>query len=256
MRQPRPGLRFGRRLTPAVTWLIAINVATFLLFAFSGEAVQAALARWLVLTPGALLELELWKLVTTTVFTVSPFAFFLDLVVLWLFMPFLENEWGTRRFLKFAAVTSVVGNLVAALVGLLLGGAHAAVAIAGMAPFVYAALVGYGVQFGDRPISLFGVVPMKGRTLAIGISIVVVLAGLLNGRWVEGAGHVAAMATALILTLQTTGRFSPRLWLLQRRHARLRRRLSVLDGGLRSGGDRPGTDPAGPSGPKKNQWLN
>jgi membrane associated rhomboid family serine protease len=236
MRYSRPALRIGRRLTPAVTWLIGINIATFLLYAFAGEEARQTLARWLVLTPGALLDLHVWKLVTTTLFTTSPLAFILDVLVLWLFMPFLENEWGTRRFLRFAAATSIIGNAVAAVLGLAVGGVALAIPIAGLAPFIYAALVAYGVQFGDRQIQFFGVIPMKGRTLAIGISVVVVLAALLNGRWVEGGGHVAAMLAAYLMV---SGRFNPRLWLLQRRHARIRRRLSVLDGGA-----------------SKKQWLN
>ncbi len=235
----RPRVRFGPRLTPAVTWLIAINVATFLLFAFSGDAARGVLARWLVLTPGSLLDGHVWKLITTTLFTVTPFAFILDLLVLWLFMPFLENEWGTRRFLRFAVITSIVGNLVGAGVGLLLGGMALQAPIAGMAPFVYAAMIGYGVQFGERNIQFFGVLPMKGRTLAIGIAAVVLLATVLNRNWVEGTAHLAAMATAVVLT---TGRFTPRLWLLQWRRARLRKRYTVLDGGVR---DRD-----------KKQWLN
>src|SRR5512134_375626 len=122
MRKGLPRLPFGPRLTPAVTWLIAINVATFVVFAFSGAAAREALLRWLILTPGSLLEGHVWKLVTTCLLTTNAFAFFLNILVLWMFMPFLEGEWGTRRFLRFAAITSLVGNIVAVGVGLLIGG--------------------------------------------------------------------------------------------------------------------------------------
>lgn len=248
MKPARPRTPFGPRswskLTPAVTWLIAINVATFLVFAFSGESARTLLGRWLVLTPHSLLEGHVWKLVTTTFFTISPFAFILDVVVLWLFMPFLEREWGARRFLTFAAATSIIGNLAGAGVGLLLSGVGAArgaasmTPIAGLAPFVYGAMIGYGVAYGDRPVQFFGVLPMKGRTLAIGIAVVVLIAAVVNGDWVLGATNLAGMATAFFMTAGI--QFAPRLWILRWRRARLRKRFSVI------GGDRPG----------KKQWLN
>ena len=230
-------MRFGQRLTPAVTWLIAATVACFLVFAFSGAAARATLMRWLVLTPGSLLEGHVWKLATTAFFAVNPLAFILDVAILWMFMPFLEREWGTRRFLRFAAITTLVGFIVGAGLGLLLSGSFATLPITGMGPFVYGALIGYGVAFGDRDVQFFGVLPMKGRTLAIGISVVVVLATVLNRDWLEGAANIAGMLTAVALTSRN---LTPRLWILQWRRNRLRKKFKVLGGGSAD----------------KKQWLN
>ena len=62
----------------------------------------------------------------------------------------------------------------------------------------------------------------------IGIAVVVVVATLINQSWVAGAGHAAAMITAFVMT---SGRFTPRLWVLQWRRARIKRKYRVLDGG-------------------------
>jgi membrane associated rhomboid family serine protease len=231
MRNSLGQLRLGARLTPVVTWLIVINLATFLLFTFSGQTAQGALAHWLVLTPRSLLEGHVWKLVTTAFLYVDGFAFLLDMLVLWMFVPVLESSWGRRRFITFAAVTVLVANVVSVLVGLALGGLWSRVAISGLTPFIYAAIVGYGVDFAEQQVRFFGVVPMKGRTLAIGIAAVVSLAIVMNGTWVQGAGYAAAMVTAFFWT---SGRISPRLWLLRWRRARLKRRYTVLDGGASS----------------------
>ena len=82
MPAPPTRIRLGPRLTPAVTWLIGINVATFLIYVFSGGAVKAGLERWLVLTPASLTAGEVWKLVTTIFFNNEGLAFFLDILVL------------------------------------------------------------------------------------------------------------------------------------------------------------------------------
>src|SRR5262249_5610158 len=147
--------------------------------------------------------------------------------VLWMFVPILESTWGRKRFLKFLAVTMLVANLVAALVGLALGDTLAI--ISGITPFIYASIVAYGVDFAAQPVQFFGVITMKGKTLAIGMAAVITLAVILNGTWVSGAGYFAAMIAAY---LWTSGRMpTPRLWLLRWRRARLKKRYHIIEGG-------------------------
>src|SRR5262249_21704645 len=151
-------------------------------------------------------------------------AFLLDILVLWMFVPTLESSWGRRRFLLFFAVTSLVGNVVAALFGLLFP--HTV--IIGMAPFIYAAIAAFGAEWGDAPVQFFGVVPMKAKVLAIGVVIVMLLAVILNGDWAVGIGYVAAIACGVAFVS------SPRLWLMRLRRARQKMRMkryTVLRGG-------------------------
>lgn len=219
---------FGGRLTPAVAWIFGLGVAVFVVFILGGQRLQALLTDYLVLTPAALLDLEVWKLATTAFLPTSPINFVIDCLLLWFFMPFLERAWGTRRFVIFGIVTTLVGNLVSALAGIVLGGPYLAAPIAGLTPFMYAGIIGYGVAFAEQPLSFFGVIPMKGKTFAIGIAVVVAVATLINQSWVVGAGHAAAMITAYVMA---SGRFTPRLWMLKWRRARIKRKYRVLDGG-------------------------
>jgi membrane associated rhomboid family serine protease len=233
MPAPPTRIRLGPRLTPVVTWLIGINIATFLVFSLSGEAARNALIRWLLLTPGALAAGQVWKLVTTIFFNTDGLAFFLDVLVLWLFVPTLEAAWGRRRFLMFFGLTSLIGNVVAALLGLLIG---MNAPIVGMGPFIYGAIAAFGVEWAEQPVQFFGVVPMKGKTMAIGVSVVMLLAVALNGDWLAGAAYVAAIATALVFA------GSPRVWLLRFRRARQKwrmRKYTVLHGGRGRDGDKP-----------------
>jgi membrane associated rhomboid family serine protease len=224
----RQRLQLGGRLTPVCKWLIGITVASFLVFTFAGKAMQAQIARWLVLTPGSILDGEVWKLATTVLFPESPFAFLFDILILWMFMPFLERAWGGRRLLVLGGAATLVAYAVSVVVGIALGGPALAAPIAGLTPFIYAAIVGYGVDYANQPLSFFGVIPMKGKTLAIGMSVLIVVVTLANRSWVQGSGHIAAMVTAFLMTSRS---FTPRLWLLRWRHARLRRRFKVLGGG-------------------------
>jgi membrane associated rhomboid family serine protease len=238
----RSGGRFGPGLTPVVTWLIAATIALFLLFAFAGSAGKNALEDWLLLTPDALLRGHVWTLVTTAFLTRDVLALFLDLLVLWMFVPTLESAWGRRRFLRFVVITTVAGHLAAALFGLLIGARG--MPIAGLAPFIYGAIAAFGVAWADQPVQFFGVVPLKAKTVAIGVSAVMLLSVVMNGAWVELVDYAVGIGAGVVLVT------SPRTWLLRFRRARLRRSLTVLRGGDDGGED----DPPRRSGGQK--WLN
>jgi membrane associated rhomboid family serine protease len=211
-------------------WLIATSVATFLFYILSTKsAVQEAIERWLILRPADLLQGHVWKLVTTTFFernqTVS---LILNVLVLWMFVSTLESSWGRRRFITFFAVTTIAGNLVGGLFGILIGDAAP---IFGMTAFIYASIVAYGVEWGDQPVRFFGVLPMKARTLAIGVSVIMLLGAASNGRWTDAVGWIAAMVAAIAMS------GALRVWLLRGKHAWLMRsrrqaakRFTVLSG--------------------------
>jgi membrane associated rhomboid family serine protease len=232
-------MAFGPGLTKVCAWLIGIDLAAFLLYTFSGEATKAALVRWLVLTPDSLPRLELWKLATTTFMDPKGMAVFFNLIMLWLFVPALERSYTTRRFVWFFAVTSLVGNLLSALVGLALSPAYQ---IAGMSPFIYASIAAYGVLFAQQPVHFLGIIPLKGKVVAIGTAAVVALFVVINGSWVDGAGFFGAMGLAALMARGTLA-FTPNLWWLRFRRWRMRRRYQVLEGCQ--------SDPS-----KKKRWMN
>lgn len=215
----------GSRLTRAVAYLIGINVGFFLVYIFSGKATQASMIEWLAITPRSVfMEGHVWKLVTATVFNISGMAFFFDMLMLWLFVPILENWWGPKRFLIFLAATSFAGNLASALVGLSLGPDQV---IVGLSPFIYASIAAFGVLFANQPVQLFGVIPIKGKALAIGTVCFLLLFVLLEKAWTEGAGFFTAMALAWVMT---SGAFTPQLWWLKWRHKQMRKRFTVIQG--------------------------
>jgi membrane associated rhomboid family serine protease len=239
-RSPPGGLgrQLMSRLTPAVAWIIGIELGCFLLMLFAGKGVRADLAGWLILTPEGLARGHAWKVVSTVLVSVGPdgsggLAFLFDVLMLWMFVPVLEGFWGTRRFVIFFAATAVFGNLVAAVVGLLIG--QVTVPVMGVSGFIYASIAAFGVAFANQPVQFFGVIPIKGRVLAIGITGFLLLFTVLNQDWVVGAGFFGAMGLAVAIT---TGIWQPNVWWLKWRRWRLRRRYQVIDGGAPRDRDR------------------
>ena len=223
-------MRLRGRLTRGAAWLVWSVAGFFLLWLFGNAAIKKIYADYLVLTPhSAFQQGHLWELVTASlIYPGNIVSLLIDGLMLFLFVPVLERWWGTRRFMTFAIATSVVGNLAAAMLGWVIA---PDLPIFGLGPFIYSSIIAFGVLFADHPVSLFGVVPIKGRSLAIGAAALMALMVLLDRKWVMGAGAFAAMGLAYVMT---TGTFTPNLWWLKLRKWRLRKKFGVIEGGKKA----------------------
>ncbi|MCE9580569.1 MAG: rhomboid family intramembrane serine protease [Deltaproteobacteria bacterium] len=231
------------RITRGALILLFLEVGVSLVWLFLDPPAKARMASWIVPTGDSVWrEGKVWTLVTGPLLETEFISLLLNGVVMWLFVPGLERWVGTNRFLRFAIYTAVAGTVAGTLLGLATDGG---VPIVGLAPFTYAALVAYGTIYAKQPVQFFGVVPMTGRQLTIGISAFVFLFVLLQGAWERGAAYAAAMGLAVLLTNQ---KWNPRLAWLRYKKRRERAHLAVIDGGKH-------TPPKKPK-PKGEQWLN
>lgn len=209
--------------------VLGLELGFSLVWLLSSADVRATIAEWLVASPSQVFERgRVWTLVTSPLIEVEFFSLLLTGLILWMFVPTLERFWGTGRFYRFVAITSVVGMLGGCLVGFATG--HD-VAISGLTPFTYASIVAFGIIYARQPVQFFGVLPLTGRQLMYGILGFLTLFVVLQGMWEKGAAFAAAMLTAAIMTSK---RWSPSLAWKRWRIARARAKLSVLEGGARN----------------------
>ena len=248
----RPGAQIDTsqlRITRGAMLLLFLLAGLSLVFLMSEEPGRRTLVEWLV--PGAdsvWREWKLWTLATGPLLETQFSSLIFQGLLLWLFVPNLERWWGTRRFLVFAAATSLAGSVAGTLCGLALGTSGI---INGLDPFLYAAIVAFGIIYAKQPVRFFGVLPLTGRQLMYGILGFLTLFVVLQGLWEHGAAFVAAILVAVMLT---TERFNPRHAWLRFRHRRARAHLDVLQGGLGIGG-KPRSGKSGSSGSDK-RWIN
>lgn len=230
------------QITRGALYLLFVTVGLSFVFLISTDEVRANLAYWLGASGYTVWsELRLWQLVTSPLLETSFISLLFQGFALWMFLPALERWWGMKRFLLFALYTSLVGTAVGTLVGQALGGVHALHFVTGLDPFVFSGIVAYGILFSNQQVQFFGVLPMTGKQLTIGIVAFVALFIVIGQAWVDGA----ALAASMLLTWAiVSDRFAPRLWLLKAKQRRLRRRrghLQVVDD------KRPGD---------KKRWMN
>lgn len=216
------------RITRGALVVLGLQVGLSLVWMLADRSARVTLADWLVASPGQVFErYRVWTLLTSPLLEIDFFALVLTGLMLWMFVPTLERFWGTPRFYRFVAITSVAGTLAGCLVGLATG---RDLPITGLSPFTYAAVVAFGVIYARQPVQFFGVLPLTGRQMMLGfIGFLVLFIGL-QGLWERGASFAAAMLAAAVMTSR---RWSPALAWKKWQLRRARAKLTVLDGGAR-----------------------
>ena len=202
------------------------SVGLSLFFLMSKDEMRFEIANVVAATGQSIwLDFKIWQIVTSPFLEVDFVSLIFQGFMLWMFIPALERWWGFARFIKFAAYTSVIGVVVGTLAIVLIPSLHNSSAITGLDPLIYASIVAYGTLFANQQVQFFGVLPITGRQLTIGISAFMVLFVVIGQSWGEGAANVSAMLTAWVLT---NGKWTPKLWLLKRKQKRIRAHLKIV----------------------------
>jgi len=217
-----------QNVTRGAMVIAGINILFNLVLMLSDAHTKATLEGYLVASPSLVVDQgHVWTVVTSIFYEQNFIQLVMNVLILFLFVPTLERFWGTPRFFRFFAITSLAGMAGGLLAGLATG---RDVAIFGLAPFILAATVAFGVIYARTPVQFFGVLPLTGRQLMYGFLAVYTLMTVLGGHWELFAAFAAACLAAAILTSK---RWSPALAWKKWRIARARRRLSVLEGGAK-----------------------
>jgi membrane associated rhomboid family serine protease len=225
-----PRSRFsGLRITRGALIVLGLEVGLSLVWLASDDATRNLLTRYLMATPAnVFVEGRVWTLATGVFLEPKFLPLVLHVLVMWMFVPTLERFWGTARFYRFVAITSLVATAVGCAVGYALGGVELHAMVGGLDPFIYAAIVAFGIVYARQPVQFFGVLPLTGRQLMYGILAFLALSIVLSQRWPDGAAYAAAILAAVLLTSK---RWSPALVWKRWRIARARARLTVMSGG-------------------------
>lgn len=189
------------RITPAVQWLIALNVAVFFvqMTVLDPADVQLALGfqrsnlghQWWTIGTYMFVHGGFWHLA-------------LNMYTLWLFGPRVEWRWTPREFLRFYLFCGLGGwfaHLAIVPGTTLLIGASAA---------VFGVMLAYATLWPNEQLFVFGVIPTTVRWLVIVLGALNVIGGVLTA---DGSGGVAYLAhvgglAAAWLYLRTTSAVS------------------------------------------------
>ena len=175
------------RVTPAVQWLIAVNVAIFFLqlTVVSPSDMQGALGFEVRDLPGGW-----WKAVTYMFVHGGVLHLAGNMYMLWLFGPRVEQQWSSGSFTRFYLLC----GLGAWLTYLLFSRDGTVVGASGA---IYGVMVAYAVMFPDSEIYFFGVVRMKVKWLVAAYIGYDLFRGILAGGETTGVAYWAHVGGAL-----------------------------------------------------------
>lgn len=147
------------RLTPGVQALIAINAAVMFfqiialnygdVAAYFGFSTDALPGRWWTSITYMFVHAGVWHLLA-------------NMYALYVFGPRLEHSWGSRKFVWFYLLCGLGGVVMDMLFIRSTG-------LVGASAAVFGVLTAYALQWPDEEVYLMFVLPMRVRTLAVGL---------------------------------------------------------------------------------------
>ena len=149
--QTRQMIFGGGAVTPAVKFLLIVNVGVFIVQTVIGSSLEQQMAFYFGLVPPLVLQnLYLWQLFTYQFLHGGLFHILFNMLALWMFGCALERRWGSEFFLKYYFV-SVVGG---AILNTLILPAQIVPSI-GASAGVYGLLLAYGLIYPDQIVYFY-----------------------------------------------------------------------------------------------------
>jgi membrane associated rhomboid family serine protease len=192
---------FGGRVPATVGFLLAaMLVASVVAWQSPGFLAQAAFI------PGGILAGQLWRLVSWAFVQTDPLGLLFVGLMLWWLGPQLIYAWGERRFALRALGITVGASIATTLIALVWPPANQP--HAGAWPVVNALIIAWAMLYPDRQVSIWGVLPLTGKTLAL-LTVFGTVLYALAGRGGGGFGAFMLHFTAMGIAFALSRGFSP-----------------------------------------------
>jgi membrane associated rhomboid family serine protease len=183
----------GPHLTPWVRRLMIALTAVFLVLFVTDDLLKLDVTRYLELYPGLVLR-QPWSLLTFPFVQHGrdPIGLLFTLLTLFFFGGTLEDRWGGRGFLKFCGVAAA-GSAVTAFA---LAPWMPMMPLAGFTGVIYGLLLALAMFWPDMEISIFGIIPVKAKWLALVSAAIGFIISVQSGGF--GLAHLGAFGAAFL----------------------------------------------------------
>jgi membrane associated rhomboid family serine protease len=172
-----------------VNQIIVINVIIYVIqviLARSSFIELFGLRPYVVLSRG-----YVWQLVTYMFLHGSPWHLLLNMFIIWMFGTPLEGVWGSNRFLNYYVVCGLGGALLSFLFSF-------NTTVIGASAAGYGILLAYAILFPYSEIYVWGLFPVRARTLVIFMIVIEFVSGITGGDGVAHFAHLGGMGAGFI----------------------------------------------------------
>lgn len=185
-------------LTPGVKWLLIINTAIYLLMYLGGSAVQrpanVLLALW---AEAAIRSGYIWQPFTYMFIHGGLTHILFNMLALWMFGSMLEQDWGTRRFLKYYFLCGIAAGICVLLANVAIG--DWTTRTVGSSGAIFGLLVAFGVLYPNQTVLMNFLFPIKAKYMVMiyaGIELLLSMSSHNSG--VSSVAHLGGMAFGYI----------------------------------------------------------
>jgi membrane associated rhomboid family serine protease len=182
------------QMTPIVRKLIITCVSIWVIQFLLVRMANVHLSQYFGVSAEDVVRGRLWQ-PFTYMFLHSPGSIFhvaLNMLFLWMFGTELERFWRGKAFLRYFLVCGVGGGVAATLLGLVSEGRTVTIGASGA---VFGLLIAYGVVFAERTILFMLIFPMKAKTMAL--IMFVILFFNTFGQSSDNISHIAHLGGAI-----------------------------------------------------------
>src|SRR5260370_24517617 len=184
-------------LPTGVKWLLISNVVIFLLFYIAPEAVKEN-ALMLSLVPVMVLKhFAIWQLATYMFLHGGIEHILFNMLALWMFGTPLEQDWGTRRFLKYYFICGIGAGLFDLALNILLGNWRNTTI--GASGAIYGLLLAFGVCYPDQTVLMSFLFPIKAKYMVMIYAAIELYMSMGAGNsGVSNVAHLGGMAVVFV----------------------------------------------------------
>lgn len=201
---------------PGTKWLLIANTVVFVVTFFAGPP------RILALTPRAVVEgFMVWQL-ATYMFLHGGFGHILwNMLALWMFGAEIEQEWGTRRFLKFFFLCGIGAGVCVVLANYAVGSPD--IPTIGSSGAIFGLLLAYAILFPRRTILWGFLIPIQARWFVLIIGVISFMMSIGGGNTgISEFAHLGGLLTGYLYLRAGRMRLNP-LGFVQDNYASWRR---------------------------------
>ncbi len=175
-----------RRWTKGVKRLIIINVVIWLLM-----LVGYNLLTPFGLTPTLVKKGYIWQLFTYMFLHGDFFHILFNMFILWMFGRSIEEEWGTKEFVKYYFITGIGAGVFTFILSI-----NSSIPTIGASGAIFGILVAYAMMFPNSLIYVWFLFPVKAKYLVMFFAILELIASV---RYTpDGIGHFAHLGGMVV----------------------------------------------------------
>jgi membrane associated rhomboid family serine protease len=172
-----------------VNQIIIINV---IIFVMEMILVRTSFVEMFGLTPRLVVTKGyVWQMITYMFLHGGIWHLALNMFIIWMFGTPLEGVWGGNRFLNYYVVCGLGGAALSFLFSF-------NTTVIGASGAGYGILLAYAVLFPYAEIYVWGILPVRARTLVIFMTIIEFASGISGGDGIAHFAHLGGMAAGFI----------------------------------------------------------